>query len=106
MARNNKFDTLARLEDGGARIMTETVVEGADADGLRLLREGQVTSLEAGDALVIAIGPEANRDVVSTVEATGVEYVLIGDCNQPGDFLSAIRDAAMAALAIDYRVTS
>jgi hypothetical protein len=32
--------------------------------------------------------------------------VLIGDCNQPGDFLSAIRDAAMAALAIDYRVTS
>ena len=106
MARNNKFDTLARLEDGGARIMTETVIEGADADGLRLLREGQVTSLEPGDALVIAIGPEANRDVVSTVEATGVEYVLIGDCNQPGDFLTAIRDAAMAALAIDYRVTS
>jgi hypothetical protein len=31
--------------------------------------------------------------------------VLIGDCNQPGDFLTAIRDAAMAALAIDYRVT-
>jgi hypothetical protein len=30
--------------------------------------------------------------------------VLVGDCNQPGDFLTAIRDASMAALAVNHRL--
>jgi 2,4-dienoyl-CoA reductase-like NADH-dependent reductase (Old Yellow Enzyme family)/thioredoxin reductase len=103
MARNNKFDTLARLEAGKTRIIMETTVAGAAGGELRLVRDGEETRHPPGDAVVIAIGPEPDRSVVATVEATGIDYVLIGDCNQPGDFLTAIRDASMAALAIDYR---
>ena len=38
------------------------------------------------------------------IEAAGIPYVLVGDCNQPGDFLTAIRDASMAALAVNHRL--
>ena len=50
--------------------------------------------------MIAAIGPEPNRDVLPEIEAAGVPYVLVGDCNRPGDFLTAIRDASMAALAV------
>jgi 2,4-dienoyl-CoA reductase-like NADH-dependent reductase (Old Yellow Enzyme family)/thioredoxin reductase len=103
MARNNKFDTIARLEAGATRIMAETAIAGTAAGALRLVHEGEETRLSPGDAVVIAIGPESDRDIVPIVEKIGLEHVLIGDCNQPGDFLTAIRDASMAALAIDVR---
>ena len=56
--------------------------------------------IDPGDVVIVAIGPEPNRDVLPEIEAAGVPYVLVGDCNQPGDFLTAIRDASMAALAL------
>ena len=51
---------------------------------------------------MLALGAVANRDVVPAVQAAGAPYVLVGDCNQPGDFLTAIRDASMAALALNH----
>jgi hypothetical protein len=41
--------------------------------------------------------------VVPVIERSGVPYVPVGDCNQPGDFLTAIRDASMAALAVNHQ---
>jgi hypothetical protein len=71
---------------------------GAQADPL--------IEIEPGDAIVVAVGPEPNRDVVPEVEAAGVPYVLIGDCNRPGDFLTAIRDASLAALALSTTISN
>jgi 2,4-dienoyl-CoA reductase-like NADH-dependent reductase (Old Yellow Enzyme family)/NADPH-dependent 2,4-dienoyl-CoA reductase/sulfur reductase-like enzyme len=106
MARNNRFDVLARLEQYDVRLLTETsVVDVVDGD-LILLRKGEHTRLDPGDAIVLAVGPQPNRDVAAIVEKTGLLSVLVGDCNHPGDFLSAIRDASMTVIAMnDHRST-
>jgi pyruvate/2-oxoglutarate dehydrogenase complex dihydrolipoamide dehydrogenase (E3) component len=106
MARNNRFDVLARLEQYDVRLLTETRIEGIIDGELVLLRNEKRTRHDPGDAIVLAVGPRPNRDVVSIVEETGLPSVLVGDCNQPGDFLNAIRDASMTVLAISDRRAS
>ena len=104
MARNNKFDVLERLEKGGAVILTDTAITSVSGGHLEVVTKGEPARLEAGDVIVIAIGPEPNRDVLPAVAACGAPYVLVGDCNRPGDFMTAIRDASMVALAFDLRL--
>jgi pyruvate/2-oxoglutarate dehydrogenase complex dihydrolipoamide dehydrogenase (E3) component len=104
MARNNRYEILARLEERETVILTEAAIEKVSAGELVLRRHGEEMRIDPGDAVVIAIGPEPNREVVPTIEAAGIPYVLVGDCNQPGDFLTAIRDASMAALAVNHRL--
>jgi 2,4-dienoyl-CoA reductase-like NADH-dependent reductase (Old Yellow Enzyme family)/thioredoxin reductase len=106
MARNNRFDVLARLERHDVRLLTETTIESVVDGDLMLMHKGERTRHDPGDAIVLAIGPEPNRDVVTIVEKTGLPSVLVGDCNQPGDFLSAIRDASMTVLAMNDRRVS
>ncbi|MEI9805578.1 MAG: FAD-dependent oxidoreductase [Pseudolabrys sp.] len=101
MARNNRFDVLARLEQHDVRLLTETRIENVVDGKMTLLRKGERTQHEPGDAVVLAVGPEPNRDVVGIVEKTGLLSVLVGDCNQPGDFLNAIRDASMTVIAMN-----
>ena len=101
MARSNRADLLARLEHGGAMLLTGSRVNGVVDGQLILARVGGDTRVDPGDAVIIAIGPEPNRDVLPEVEAAGVRYELIGDCNRPGDFLSCIQDGQMAALALE-----
>jgi 2,4-dienoyl-CoA reductase-like NADH-dependent reductase (Old Yellow Enzyme family)/NADPH-dependent 2,4-dienoyl-CoA reductase/sulfur reductase-like enzyme len=104
MARNNRIDVLARLEQHDVRLLTETTVESvADRELVLLHRGGERKRHHPGDAIVVAIGPEPNRDVAGLVQETGLPSVLVGDCNQPGDFLNAIRDASMTVLAINGR---
>jgi 2,4-dienoyl-CoA reductase-like NADH-dependent reductase (Old Yellow Enzyme family)/NADPH-dependent 2,4-dienoyl-CoA reductase/sulfur reductase-like enzyme len=100
MARNNRFDVLDRLERRQARILTETRLESVADGRLIVHRRGVALEIDSGEVVIVAIGPEPNRDVVPAIEAAGVPYVLVGDCNRPGDFLTAIRDASMAALAL------
>ena len=56
--------------------------------------------MDIGDCLVVATGPAPELSAVAAVEAAGVPYALAGDCNQPGDFLSCLRDAWMVALLV------
>lgn len=103
MARNNRFDLLQRLERAGMRSLTGTIVEGFEAD-LLVLRNGERRwTVETGDVIVHAVGPVPNRDAVPALEAAGIPYVLVGDCNRPSDFLDGIRDAWMTALSIERR---
>ncbi|MEK9723541.1 MAG: hypothetical protein VW405_08655, partial [Rhodospirillaceae bacterium] len=62
-------------------------------------RPGDTRTYPVGDAAILAVGAEPLTDVVAEVEATGIAYTRIGDCNQPGDFLSALRDASLATFA-------
>ena len=98
MARNNRYDVLDRLEKGGARVLTNAPVECVEGDTVWATVGGARTAIEAGDLIVSAIGPLPNRDIVPEVERSGAAYVLAGDCNQIGDFMTAIRDGWMLAL--------
>jgi NADPH-dependent 2,4-dienoyl-CoA reductase/sulfur reductase-like enzyme len=104
MARNNRFEILTRLTENGATLLTETTIETATNSEFVLTRRGQEMRLPAGDAVVVAIGPEPDRSVVAEIEKTDIPYVLVGDCNRPADFMAAIRDASMVAHAIAHRL--
>ncbi|MGH8641802.1 MAG: FAD-dependent oxidoreductase, partial [Burkholderiales bacterium] len=104
MARNNRFDVLERLEKGGARVLTNAPVESVEGGTVWAQVAGARTPIEAGDLLIAAIGPLPNRDIVPEVERSGAPYALAGDCNQVGDFLTAVRDGWMLALGIDHRL--
>jgi NADPH-dependent 2,4-dienoyl-CoA reductase/sulfur reductase-like enzyme len=104
MARNNRYDVLDRLAKSGARVLTSAPVESVADDKVWATVGGTRTPIDAGDLIISAIGPLPNRDIVPEVERAGAPYVLAGDCNQIGDFLTAIRDSWMLALAIDMRL--
>jgi NADPH-dependent 2,4-dienoyl-CoA reductase/sulfur reductase-like enzyme len=104
MARNNRYDVLDRLKKGGARVLINAPVEAVEGGTVWARIEGVRTAIDAGDLIISAIGPLPNRDIVPEVERSGAPYVLAGDCNQIGDFLTAVRDGWMLALAIDHRL--
>jgi 2,4-dienoyl-CoA reductase-like NADH-dependent reductase (Old Yellow Enzyme family)/thioredoxin reductase len=104
MARNNRYDVLERLEQGGARVLVNAPVESVEDGTLWAKIDGARTPVDAGDLIISAIGPIPNRDIIPEVERSGVPYALAGDCNQIGDFLSAVRDGWMLALGIDARL--
>jgi hypothetical protein len=104
MARNNRFDVLMRLEQYGVQLLTETVIDGVVDGKLLLVRNGESIRHDPGDAIVVAVGPKPNRDIISVLEEAGLPSVLVGDCNQPGDFLAAIRDASLTVLALNNRL--
>jgi pyruvate/2-oxoglutarate dehydrogenase complex dihydrolipoamide dehydrogenase (E3) component len=101
MARNNRYDALDRLAKGGARIITDAPVESVEGGNVWVTIAGVRTAIPAGDMIIAAIGPLPNRDIVPEVERSGAPYVLAGDCNQIGDFMSAVRDGWMLALGLE-----
>ena len=107
MARNNRIELIDRVAARGARIMTGAGVIDAEGTHLELAgADGTTTRLEIGDFLINAIGPAADEEGARVCEAAGVPYVVVGDAYKPGDFLSCLRDAWMAALSVDHRFRS
>ena len=104
MARNNRYDVLERLAKGGARVLVNAPVEAVADDTVWATIAGARTAIEAGDLIISAIGPLPNRDIVPEVERSGAPYVLAGDCNEIGDFMTAIRDGWMLALGFSRTV--
>ncbi|MDB5382148.1 MAG: hypothetical protein JWO26_1780, partial [Rhodospirillales bacterium] len=103
MARNNRTDLMLRLRAAGVAFHTSATVSRLNGTALHFTVVGTSHTIEA-DMVVAAIGAVPNRDVLAEVEATGLPFTLIGDANQPGDFLSVLRDASMTALALDERL--
>ena len=104
MARNNRMELLDRLKSRGTRIMPDTKVVAAAGATLQVQTKEEATQrIDIGDCLVIATGPAPELGVLAALDTAGVDYALAGDCNQPGDFLSCLRDAWMVALSIDSR---
>jgi len=101
MARNNRFELVERLQAGGIRLLTQCRIQGAKGRHLRVrIGDQPPQDLDIGDVLAFATGPRPALDVVAEVEKAGIPYARVGDCNTPGDFLAALRDAWMVALAI------
>jgi dimethylglycine catabolism A len=104
MARNNRWDVLLRLRDARAQIVTDAPVVSIEGDAI-LCRSGQgIIGHPAGDIIVLAIGARPLREVSQLADEAGVPWVMAGDCNNnPGDFLTAIRDASMIAWAAEEK---
>ncbi len=103
MARNNRTDLTLRLRAAGTTFHTGAIASRV-ADGMLHFSADGVDHALSVDCVIAAVGATPNRDALAEVEATGIPFTLIGDCNQPGDFLSVLRDASMTALAIDERL--
>ncbi|HET7158062.1 MAG TPA: FAD-dependent oxidoreductase, partial [Burkholderiales bacterium] len=104
MARNNRMELIERVTARGTRILKDTRV--VDAAGKELVLEGAdraTTRLDIGDFLIVAIGPAPDREAAPLCEEAGVAYALVGDANNPGDFMTCLRDAWMVALSVDQR---
>lgn len=100
MARNNRYELVERLAADGVRMLTNCRIVGVRGRNLDIqLPDQEVQALDVGDWLVFATGPRPALDVLAAVQATGIPYERVGDCSKPGDFLAAIRDGWMAALA-------
>lgn len=107
MARNNKFELLERIADSGVRVITQCRIQSLELRHIQVqIGQAQPAELEIGEVLIFATGPRANQTVVEEVIALGVPFAQVGDCNAPGDFLTAIRDAWMVALSIDQHFSS
>ena len=102
MARNNRYELIERLHDDGVRVVTNCRITDLEGSRISFQVKGQdAQDIDIGELLVFATGPRPNRDVLKAVQATGIPYEQIGDCNAPGDFLSVLRDAWMVALSVD-----
>lgn len=103
MARNNRFELVERLAADGVAMIPNCRILGVAGDRIDIQRgDAPAESLSIGDWLVFATGPRPALEVLEAVQASGVPYTRIGDCNAPGDFLAAIRDGWMTALMMDY----
>jgi pyruvate/2-oxoglutarate dehydrogenase complex dihydrolipoamide dehydrogenase (E3) component len=100
-ARNNRADALEILRSAGVTWDTGVLVESFQGNTIVYTRDGQKSELNIGDALVLAIGPSPETSAAAMLQELDVPYVLVGDCNQPGDFLTALRDASLSAIAVN-----
>ncbi|MCC6531253.1 MAG: FAD-dependent oxidoreductase [Burkholderiales bacterium] len=103
MARNNRLELIERVQAQGAELLTDAEITSIENERLilRLGADKREHRVDIGDVLLIAIGPRPVHDALPILEAAGVAYELAGDCYRPGDFLAALRDAWMVALAVD-----
>ncbi len=107
MARNNRMELIERLKQRGVIFHTGCKVEKIIDRTLSLRNhEGQRVECPIGEALIFATGPKPVRDVVPLLERLGLNYVLAGDCSQPGDFMSCLRDGFFSALSVEHRFRS
>jgi len=99
MARNNRTDALLRLQPAGVIFHAKAVVQRVAEGRVHVLVDGAPLTVPA-DIVIAAIGALPERTILPEVEATGLPFTLVGDANQPGDFLSVLRDAAMTGWSI------
>jgi pyruvate/2-oxoglutarate dehydrogenase complex dihydrolipoamide dehydrogenase (E3) component len=100
-ARSNRADALEKLRSAGVTWDTGVLVESIQGSTIVYTCDGQKGELNIGDALVLAIGASPVTSAEAMLQELDVPYVLVGDCNQPGDFLTALRDASLSAIAVN-----
>jgi 2,4-dienoyl-CoA reductase-like NADH-dependent reductase (Old Yellow Enzyme family)/thioredoxin reductase len=103
MARNNRTDMMIRLRAGGVAFHTGARAERQNDGALHFAIGGEVHRVDGITHVIAAVGALPNREPVGAVEATGLPYTLVGDANQPGDYMSVLRDAWMVGLALGLR---
>jgi 2,4-dienoyl-CoA reductase-like NADH-dependent reductase (Old Yellow Enzyme family)/thioredoxin reductase len=90
---------LAYLRDRGVEMHTEVEYEELREQGL-VLRQGGREMLLPADTVVLATGSEPLREIYEAWGECGVETRAVGDCSEPRDIASAIREGFEAAYAL------
>jgi 2,4-dienoyl-CoA reductase-like NADH-dependent reductase (Old Yellow Enzyme family)/thioredoxin reductase len=103
MARNNRTDIMIRLRAAGAVFHTGARAERLEDGVLHGVMGGEALRLDGITHVIAAVGALPNREPLDAVEASGMPHTLVGDANQPGDYLSVLRDAWMVGLALGLR---
>jgi len=102
MSKSNRAELMDRLRACNVDMRLNTVVLRADGADLTLQSAGQGEYVHhAGQYLIFAVGAQANMDMVSVIEKAGLPFVSVGDCVQPGDFMTCLRDARLVGRSID-----
>jgi len=106
MSKSNRMEVIDRLRAAKVNILVKTGVSAVKG-GVLTLRDpdGSERSLLVGAFLVIAVGAQPNLEMVALLDKVGVPYVAVGDCYQPGDFMTCLRDARMVGASIDNYAT-
>jgi len=99
MARNNRTDTLLRLRPAGVAFHTKAMADRLADGQLHFTIDGAPATAPATH-VIAAIGALPERGALVEVEASGLPFTLVGDANEPGDFLSVLRDAMMTGFAL------
>jgi pyruvate/2-oxoglutarate dehydrogenase complex dihydrolipoamide dehydrogenase (E3) component len=100
MARNNRTDLMIRLREAGTSFHTKVRDARLEGDTLHFTEDGATREIAGVTHIIAAIGALPNLDTLPSVEASGIPFTVVGDANQPGDFLSVLRDASMVGLAL------
>jgi hypothetical protein len=100
MARNNRTDLMIRLREVGTSFHTKVRDARLTGDVLHFTEDGIAREMTGVSHIIAAIGALPNLDALPAVEACGIPFTVVGDANQPGDFLSVLRDASMVGLAL------
>jgi pyruvate/2-oxoglutarate dehydrogenase complex dihydrolipoamide dehydrogenase (E3) component len=100
MARNNRTDLMIRLREVGTSFHTKVRDARLVGDVLHFTEDGTAREMAGMTHIIAAIGALPNLDTLPVVEASGIPFTVVGDANQPGDFLSVLRDASMVGLAL------
>lgn len=103
MARNNRTDLMLRLRAAGVAFHTRARASHLAGGVLTFTEAGATRELPGIMHVIAAVGALPERDLLAEVEAGGYPHTLVGDANQPGDFLSVLRDASMVGLALGLR---
>lgn len=99
MARNNRFEIMQRLIDKNFDLLTSSIIKSVKNGTITIEQKGETLTYPVGDAIILAVGANPQIDVVAEVEKAGIAFAKIGDCNETGDFMSAIRDASLTTYA-------
>ena len=87
----------------GVRVLLGTQIKGASGKEILLHNAAGEPRIDAGAAVIEAIGPQPERGIVPILDSIAVPYVLVGDCLQTGDFMTAIRDGFMVGWSTSTR---
>jgi 2,4-dienoyl-CoA reductase-like NADH-dependent reductase (Old Yellow Enzyme family)/thioredoxin reductase len=99
MNPKSKEDLLNRLNMWGAVIQVHVKLQSITAQGIIADVEGKRTQLDAG-SVIVAAGFKPNKELVEQLKNQPVEIYNIGDCENPGRILDAVRAGYQVGLKI------
>ncbi|OGQ96944.1 MAG: hypothetical protein A2521_11805 [Deltaproteobacteria bacterium RIFOXYD12_FULL_57_12] len=91
---------LARLQEKGVTVLTETRLVAIEKDGVRLLDKEGRKRLLAADNVITAVNAVAENSLVEALAGKIGRVVAVGDALTPGNLGAALRSATETALAI------
>ncbi len=101
ISKSNRSEILERLKHASATIMINTQVLGITGAKMEIAsKEVAFSQHVVGDYLVIATGVRPNNEMRAELEASGIPIVAVGDCYEPGDFMTCLRDGWMVGASI------